>query len=134
MLYGLLWITSQNVSLAYHLNTSLLWPLFGVPNLYGFRNLALPRMLAHVAVATPCAIVGLYVYQQLSSRDWSWSMRRVAIAVVFTVVVFAVPLGLSAVAASRTTFNPVDAWAYLGLLAIVTGLALWGLVRHGDGH
>ena len=71
----------------------LAWSLFGPPeDIYGFRNLVVPRVIGWLLCTTPVAVAVLWQY---SDANWRFSLRTMLIATTLVAVLlgflFAVP-------------------------------------------
>lgn len=66
VLVVLVFVSSYEIGFSYSLN-QVSWAVFGPPdNLYGFRNIVLPRILAWLIETTPVAWTSLWLHSKLS--------------------------------------------------------------------
>src|SRR5690606_8374135 len=105
--FAVLSTAAGQVGLAYHINNSVLWTIFGVPaDLYGFRNLVLPELISTIIVATPCTLSGLSAFMFLWSSWPRWSIKNCAICGGCIVAGLAIVITTSIVASRQQVHSP----------------------------
>jgi hypothetical protein len=73
-MFAVLQSAATNVAFEYTINVSLFWRMLGPPvDIYSFRNLALPRLVAFIATSVPSFLTGLVVYHALLNRRWGFT-------------------------------------------------------------
>ena len=85
-------IWSFESSFPYFLN-QLSWTLFGPPeNLYGFRNITLPRVVGWLLCTTPVGLMVLWIYPE---SKWRFGLRTLLIATTLVAAVLGVAVALN---------------------------------------
>lgn len=126
ILFAVLQGTAMQLGLEYHINVVVLWPLFGAPDdIYSFRNLAVPRILAYIVTSIPAFLAGLITYQSLSQDRWKFALISIVL-IIGPSLGFAIVIGL---AGGTTDLRAATHWStlfhlYLTCITVLAGYLL----------
>jgi hypothetical protein len=132
--FGILTIANYRVGFEYHIN-QVLWFALGVPeNMYGFRNMVLPGIIARVLELTSAILVALFVYDRLTRRTFRFSVSIALMFIALLSTIFAIMRG-PPIESMHHPLHSAVLFAVMAISSIVFGYLLLHSreVRGGDG-
>lgn len=71
VMFAVLQGTVAQLGFEYNMNVAVFWEILGPPDeIYSFRNLALPKIVALIATFTPALLTGLVIYRSVLGNSW----------------------------------------------------------------
>ena len=125
MVFGVLYNAARGVALEYHVNTLVLWNIFGEPDdIDGFRNVVLPKLIVFTLLSIPSTLATVLVYEATAYRCYRCTWTRIAVTTTIILIFLIVGKLLSSIEPTKQVQESVGALAYfIYWIMLVSGLS-----------